>query len=101
MPFPAACRFYGPAMDKHEDMRLLPWVSDVGKPCYLVGDPEGVVATFADRVEERQLAAAHKALSEAHSVLGEPAAGALALRLALKNAAAGLRDVLRIVESRG
>ncbi|MFE0764760.1 hypothetical protein [Streptomyces smyrnaeus] len=88
-------------MDKHEDMRLLPWVSDMGKPCYLVGDPEGVVATFADRVEERQLAAAHQALSEAHSVLGEPAAGALALRLALARVLPALAHVLRIAESRG
>ncbi|MGP3977573.1 hypothetical protein ACTWQF_26885 [Streptomyces sp. 8N114] len=87
-------------MDDYEQMRLLPWVSDMGKPCYLVGDPDGVVATFADRVEEHQLAAAQAVLAEAHAVLDEPAAGALALRLALKKVVASLADVLRIVESR-
>ncbi|MGI5353207.1 hypothetical protein ACQEU8_34250 [Streptomyces sp. CA-250714] len=88
--------------DQHDpnSMRLLPWVSDTGKPCYLVGEPDGVVATFADRVEERQLAAAQAALEEAHSALADSAAGALALRLALKNAATSLAKVLRIAESR-
>ncbi|MGP3989649.1 hypothetical protein [Streptomyces sp. 3N207] len=81
-------------------MRLLPWVSDMGKPCYLVGEADGVVATFADRVEARQLAAAQAALAEAHSALDDPAAGALALRLALKNASSGLANMLRIAESR-
>ncbi|MBO8195994.1 hypothetical protein ITI46_30755 [Streptomyces oryzae] len=88
--------------DQHDpnSMRLLPWVSDMGKPCYLVGEPDGVVATFADGVEERQLAAAQAALAEGHAALAEPAAGALALRLALKGVVASLEQVRRIAESR-
>jgi hypothetical protein len=87
-------------MDKNDDMRLLPWESDTGKPCYLLGDPDGVIATYADRVEERQRANARFALAEAQAVLDEPAAGALALRLALKSATTSLANMLRIDEIR-
>lgn len=92
----AACRADG-------GLRLLPWLSESGKPCYLraeEGEP-GVVGLFADRVEARQLGEAERVLGEARAVLGEPAAGALALRLSLTSAAGALERVLRIAESRG
>ncbi|RCG28127.1 hypothetical protein DTL70_03245 [Streptomyces diacarni] len=86
--------------DTPTEMRLLPWVSDVGKPCYLVGEADGVIAGFADEVEARQLARARAALEEARDTLDEPAAGALALRLALEAAGQALTEVLRVAESR-
>ncbi|NSC23491.1 hypothetical protein FM076_20990 [Streptomyces albus subsp. chlorinus] len=85
-----------------EVLRLLPWATDTGKPCYLSPAPEGGVLTaLADRVENQHLRDAAEALGEARRVLADPAAGALALRLALTACARALANALRVAHSRG
>ncbi|UNS98560.1 hypothetical protein MMF93_20440 [Streptomyces tubbatahanensis] len=85
-----------------EDMRLLPWTTDTGKPCYLAeGAAGGVISALADGTEARQTRDAVQALREAEDVLANPAAGALALRLALHTCVRALAKVLRVAESRG
>ncbi|CAM3239453.1 hypothetical protein ACH4LN_26185 [Streptomyces albus] len=85
-----------------DDLRLLPWVTDTGKPCYLSAAPGGgVLSALADRTENRQLRAAAEVLCEARRVLADPAAGALALRLTLTASARALADTLRVAHSRG
>ncbi|RCG20615.1 hypothetical protein DTL70_20145 [Streptomyces diacarni] len=86
----------------HEDMRLLPWTTDTGKPCYLAADAEGgMISALADGTEARQTRDAVLALREAEDVLANPAAGALALRLAPHTCARALANALRVAESRG
>ncbi|MBO8186785.1 hypothetical protein [Streptomyces spirodelae] len=85
-----------------EDLRLLPWTSDTGKPCYLApGADDGMISALADAAEDRQIGEAARVLRECEAVLAQPAAGALALRLALTAAARALRDVARVAHSRG
>ncbi|MEU2607226.1 hypothetical protein [Streptomyces albus] len=85
-----------------DDLRLLPWVTDTGKPCYLSAAPGGgVLSALADRTENRQLRAGAEVLCEARRVLADPAAGALALRLTLTASARALADTLRVAHSRG
>lgn len=85
-----------------EPVRLLPWASADGKPCYLrAGDEPGPVSRLADEAEEDQIRAGSDALAHAGDVLGDPTAGPLALRVALRRAATALGDVLRVADSRG
>ncbi|WP_369207580.1 hypothetical protein [Streptomyces sp. PU-14G] len=85
-----------------EDMRLLPWTTETGKPCYLAPGAEGgVLSALADEAENHQVRGATEALREAESVLANPAAGALALRLALGACVRALANALRVAESRG
>ncbi|MGP3985510.1 hypothetical protein [Streptomyces sp. 3N207] len=85
-----------------EDLRLLPWTSDTGKPCYLAPGAEGgMISALADATEDRQITDAARVLGECEAVLAQPAAGALALRLALTAAVRALGDVLRVAHSRG
>ncbi|MGI5349290.1 hypothetical protein ACQEU8_13990 [Streptomyces sp. CA-250714] len=85
-----------------EDLRLLPWASDTGKPCYLApGAEDGMISALADATEDRQVRDAARVLGECEAVLAQPAAGALALRLALTAAVRALGDVLRVAHSRG
>ncbi|MGY1436410.1 hypothetical protein [Streptomyces reniochalinae] len=71
-----------------------------GSPVIRWGKADGVIAGFADEVEARRPARARAALEEARGTWEEPAAGALALRLALEAAAQALTEVLRVAESR-
>ncbi|GAB2914877.1 hypothetical protein [Streptomyces mayteni] len=84
-------------------LRLLPWESPEGKPCYLSGDDAepGRIARIADRAEEDQLRFGANALGHAERVLGIPTAGPLTLRVALQRTAASLEDTLRVADSRG
>ncbi|MEU7316358.1 hypothetical protein [Streptomyces sp. NPDC007083] len=85
-----------------EDLRLLPWTSETGKPCYLApGAEDGMISAPADATEERQIRDAAGVLGEGEALLADPGAGALALRLALTAAVRALRDALRIAHSRG
>ncbi|WP_431984892.1 hypothetical protein [Streptomyces qinglanensis] len=85
-----------------EDLRLLPWTSETGKPCYLApGAEDGMISALADATEERQIRGAVGVLGEGEALLADPGAGALALRLALTAAVRALRDALRIAHSRG
>lgn len=83
-------------------LRLLPWETPEGKPCYLrTSDHSGLMSRIADNAEEKQVRAGADALSHAVSVLANPTAGPLVLRTALQWAATALGEVLRVADSRG
>ncbi|MFF7391468.1 hypothetical protein ACFZAE_23860 [Streptomyces scabiei] len=84
-------------------LRLLPWTTPDGKPCYL--DPDtahpGTLSLLADSVEVSQLGSAEEVLAGSRAVLGDAAAGDRAVRFALTRAVESLEDVVRIAISRG
>ncbi|WNZ10470.1 hypothetical protein [Streptomyces sp. 11x1] len=86
-----------------DGLRLLPWTTPDGKPCYL--DPDtarpGALSLLADSVESSQLGSAEEVLAGSKAVLGDEAAGERAVRFALTRAVESLEDVVRIAVSRG
>lgn len=85
-----------------DKLRLLPWTTPQGRLCYLSTDnPHGLLSQVADDMEAAQEQQAAEVLAEAQGVLDNPAAGALALRLALQRATAALGHLLLIARSRG
>ncbi|MFH8679331.1 hypothetical protein [Streptomyces lydicus] len=83
-------------------MRLLPWSTPAGKPCFLsTDDPGGFLSRKADAMEAEQMRDAAAVLADAEDVLEDPAAGPLTLRVTLKRTTAALGDVLRVADSRG
>ncbi|KAB2591360.1 sulfatase [Streptomyces arboris] len=89
-------------MIETSQLRLLPWRSPEGKPCYLsTSDPNSRVSRLADKVEEEQIECGNVVLEGAQEVLADEAAGEVAVRFALTQAVLSLRDVLLIAHSRG
>lgn len=83
-------------------MRLLPWTTPEGNPCYLSTDSdESRLSLLADDIEAAQLDSGEMVLTGVRSVLADPKAGERAVRFALTRAAESLGDVLRIAVSRG
>jgi hypothetical protein len=91
-----------PTLSPSPRLRLLPWKSDTGKPCFLStnGTP-GALARIADRIEADQLRDGAVVLKGARAVLADCKAGEYAVRLALRAVTQCLGDVLRIADSRG
>jgi hypothetical protein len=86
----------------HWTLRLLPWTTPEGKPCYLSADGEDSrLSRLADDMEAAQLDSGEQVLAGARAVLADPRAGERAVRFALTRAAESLGDVLRIAVSRG
>ncbi|MDN3259760.1 hypothetical protein QWJ26_08015 [Streptomyces sp. CSDS2] len=84
------------------ELRLLPWTSPDGKPCYLSTDPDDSrLSRLADDVEAAQLRSGEQVLAGARAVLADRAAGERAVRFALTRAGESLEEVLRIAHSRG
>ncbi|MBO8194107.1 hypothetical protein ITI46_20940 [Streptomyces oryzae] len=84
-------------------LRLLPWTTESGKPCYLSGDPDSTVSCYADELEEAQLADGDRALKRFLFVYGDEGrkgADEEKTRAATETAAA-LSNVLRVADSRG
>lgn len=82
-------------------VRLLPWSSADGRPCYLVGDGIGFVSRVADNIESVQLGMAADLLDHAADLLADREATAPQVRFLAGYLAEALRDVHRIAESRG
>lgn len=83
-------------------LRLLPWTTPEGKPCFLSSDnDEGVLSRLADGVEAAQTSTGAEVLGGAKAVLADPQVGARELRFALAQVTEVLGDVLRVAESRG
>nr|WP_078942722.1 hypothetical protein [Streptomyces viridochromogenes] len=84
-------------------VRLLPWTGADGKPCYLVSDGTGPVASLADTVESVQLAIAmaDDLLDHAADMLADRRATPAQLRFLVARMGEALTDVRRIAESRG
>ncbi|MFD3971494.1 sulfatase [Streptomyces cyaneofuscatus] len=89
-------------MTDTSQLRLLPWRSPEGKPCYLsTSNPNSRFSRLADKVEEEQIECGNVVLEGAQEVLADQVAGEVALRFALTQAVLSLRDVLLIAHSRG
>lgn len=83
-------------------LRLLPWTSEAGTPCYLSSaDDNGYLSRLADEVEDSQTEAAEEVLAAAKATLADTRSGHRELRFALARASESLGDVLRIAQSRG
>jgi hypothetical protein len=89
-------------MSTADSLRLLPWTTPEGNPCYLSTDSDDSrLSRLADDLEEAQLDSAEQVLAGAMAVLADPKAGERAVRFALTRAAECLADMLRIAVSRG
>ncbi|MER5217435.1 hypothetical protein ABT063_44685 [Streptomyces sp. NPDC002838] len=85
-----------------DTLRLLPWTTPDGKPCYLSTDNDhSRLSLLADDVEAAQLDSGEQVLAGARAVLADPKAGERAVRFALTRATESLSDTLRIAVSRG
>lgn len=83
-------------------LRLLPWPSPDGKPCYLsTGDGDGYLSRLADDMEAVQLRMGSEVLGLARKVLDDPASPTTEVRYAGIRLAECLTDALRVAESRG
>lgn len=82
-------------------VRLLPWSTADGRPCYLLGGGNGRVSHAADEIESVQLGMAAELLDHAADLLGDRAATAPQVHFLAVRLAESLRDVHRIAESRG
>ncbi|MEH0419559.1 hypothetical protein [Streptomyces sp. B21-083] len=83
-------------------LRLLPWETDAGKPCFLSTDgTRGLLSRLADEVEADQLRDGAEVLAGARAVLDDRKAGEHAFRNALRAVTQVLGDVLRVADSRG
>lgn len=83
-------------------LRLLPWSSADGKPCFLSSaDASSFVSLLADDMEAVQTNIADEVLQDARSVLADAGAGHNQLRFALSKVTGSLEDVLRVARSRG
>ncbi|MFE2277208.1 hypothetical protein ACFXAE_08070 [Streptomyces sp. NPDC059454] len=89
-------------MDSYPSLRLLPWSSPDGKPCFLAnGSGDGYVSRLADEMEARQLADGLDVLGRARLVLEDPMSPYAELRYAGIRLTECLADALRVAESRG
>ncbi|MFD0025959.1 hypothetical protein [Streptomyces sp. NPDC058382] len=84
-----------------EALRLLPWSSPEGKPCYVSGDGKGYVSRLADEMESVQLSMCVELLDHADDMLGDRDTTADQLRFLAARMAESLRDAHRIATSRG
>ncbi|MFC8867916.1 hypothetical protein ACFUAC_09710 [Streptomyces sp. NPDC057148] len=83
-------------------LRLLPWTTPEGNPCYLSTDnDDSRLSRLADDVEEALMESGEQVLVGARAVLGDRRAGERAVRCALVRATEALQDVLRVAASRG
>lgn len=83
-------------------LRLLPWTTPDGGPCYLSTDDAGSrMSRLADELEAELLESAEYVLGEARPMLAEVGLGKRELRFVGMRLAEALGDALRIAESRG
>ncbi|MFE2279425.1 hypothetical protein ACFXAE_19765 [Streptomyces sp. NPDC059454] len=84
------------------NLRLLPWTTPEGNPCYLSTDrDDSRLSRLADDIEAAQLDSGHLVLVGARAVLADPGAGERAVRFALTRATESLEETLRVAVSRG
>ena len=89
-------------MSSAHTVRLLPWHTPEGKPCYLsTDDSGGYLSRKADQVEAIQLSMGAELLSHAETLLADGKVTAEELSFLARHLAEALRDALRIAESRG
>lgn len=84
-----------------EALRLLPWSSPEGMPCYVSGDGTGYVSRLADEMEAVQLSMCVDLLDHADDMITDRSTTGDQLRFLAARMAESLRDVHRIARSRG
>ncbi|MFS8202894.1 hypothetical protein ACLVWQ_29935 [Streptomyces sp. CWNU-52B] len=83
-------------------LRLLPWTTPEGAPCYLSTDDSGSrLSRMADELEADLLDSAEFVLTESKPLLAEMGVGEWELRFTGVRLAEALGDALRIAASRG
>lgn len=83
-------------------VRLLPWPSPEGKPCFLRTDCHGgYLSRLADDMEAVQLSMGEEVLAHSREVIEDSKASAPELRYVAAHLGACLSDALRVAESRG
>ncbi|WP_063736549.1 hypothetical protein [Streptomyces sp. RTd22] len=83
-------------------LRLLPWSSPEGKPCFLSTDGgSSRLSRRADEIEDLQLSMGTELLAHAHALLKEQKADIREVRFLAERLCEALRDALRVAESRG
>ena len=83
-------------------LRLLPWTTPDGAPCYLsTDDPDSRLSRLADELEADLLDSAEFVLAETRPLLADETTGRRELRFTGVQLAAALTDALRIAASRG
>ncbi len=82
-------------------VRLLPWTSPEGKPCYLLGGGSGRVSRAADEIERVQLKMAVELVGHATGMLDDDATTLPEFRYLVSRMAESLSDIHRVAESRG
>ncbi|MGY0059068.1 hypothetical protein ACWY4P_21350 [Streptomyces sp. LZ34] len=89
-------------MNQAAALRLLPWLSPEGRPCYLSpGSEGGHLSRLADATEARLLATGAEVLVLARKVLGDSMSPYTEVRYSGIRLAECLSDALRVAESRG
>lgn len=89
-------------MDQSVTPRLLPWLSEDGKPCYLVSNADGgYLSRLADDMEAEQLETGAEVLEHARKLLDDHMSPYTEVRYAGIRLAECLSDALRVAESRG
>ncbi|MFD7505808.1 hypothetical protein [Streptomyces sp. NPDC059850] len=89
-------------MNDIKGLRLLPWSTPEGKPCFLATDGGNTrLSRRADEIETLQLAMGSELLGHATSLLSDRKANAGEVRFLAERLCEALRDVLRVAESRG
>jgi hypothetical protein len=83
-------------------LRLLPWSSPEGKPCFLSTDGGSTrLSRRADEIEDLQLSMGTELLGHARALLNDPKADIREVRFLAERLCEALRDALRVAESRG
>ncbi|MEU1802225.1 hypothetical protein [Streptomyces sp. NPDC019937] len=82
------------------DLRLLPWTTDDGRPCYLSTDGDGPVSALADEVEAMQLSTGDELLAHARAMLADPKVPLGEFRFLSARLSEALCDAIRVARSR-
>ncbi|MFJ4896978.1 hypothetical protein [Streptomyces sp. NPDC088727] len=89
-------------MTEQNELRLLPWSSPEGKPCYLsTDDSDSHMSRLADHIEASQLDAASELVQEAIESLADDDARLEDVKRLAHQLIEALRDALRVAASRG
>jgi hypothetical protein len=83
------------------ELRLLPWTSPDGKPCYLSSDGAGYVSQLADAVEAMQLELGQELLHHARAMLSGRNIPPGEFRFLAARLTEALHDVLHVARIRG
>jgi len=81
-------------------LRLLPWSTPDGRPCYLSTDGNGPVSALADEVEAMQLSTGDELLIHARAMLADPQVPLGEFRFLSARLSEALRDAIRVARSR-